>query len=77
MDEETVEFANENKGLLWGIIAWEMGELDEEAEVTLFQHLIDTGMAWQLQGSYGRRAKQFIENGTCSLPERKYSHGIQ
>jgi hypothetical protein len=48
------------------IIAWEQGELDEEATVELFRHLIDTGLAWQLQGCYGRQAQALIEAGYCT-----------
>lgn len=45
------------------IIAFEQGELDDEATLELFQHLVDTGLAWQLQGSYGRAATALIERG--------------
>lgn len=48
------------------IMAFEDGELSEEATVEFFQHLIDTGMAWNLQGSYGRMAKALIEAGHCT-----------
>lgn len=44
------------------IIAYEAGELDEEGALELFQHLVDTGLAWQLQGSYGRTARALIES---------------
>jgi hypothetical protein len=36
------------------IIRYEAGELDEDATLALFQHLYDSGLAWSLQGSYGR-----------------------
>ena len=47
------------------IMAWEDGGLDEGKTVEGFQHLIDNGMAWSLQGCYGRAAKQLIEAGYC------------
>lgn len=47
------------------IIAFEQGELDDVETVELFQHLIDTGLAWQLQGCYGRMAKALIDAGEC------------
>lgn len=48
------------------IIAYETGELDGDKVVELFQHLVDTGLAWQLQGHYGRTAMAFIEQGLVS-----------
>lgn len=47
------------------IMAFEQGDLDFEGTVELFQDLIDSGLAWQLQGSYGRMANSLIENGYC------------
>jgi hypothetical protein len=45
------------------IIQYENGNLDEEGVLDLFQHLVDTGLAWSLQGSYGRQAMAFIQAG--------------
>lgn len=50
------------------IIAYESGELDEEATIELFQHLINNGHAWSLQGHYGRTAVRLIEAGLCTRP---------
>ena len=47
------------------VIAYEQGELDEEGIVELFQELINSGMAWEMQGSYGRTAKALIDAGYC------------
>lgn len=52
--------------LLDRIMAFESGELDEEQTIDFFQELIDSGLAWSLQGSYGRTAKSLIENGYCT-----------
>lgn len=51
------------------IIAYENGELEEEEVILLFQDLIDSGLAWQLQGSYGRMAEKLIESGYCTEAE--------
>jgi hypothetical protein len=45
------------------IIAFENGELEEDDVISLFQRLLDSGLVWSLQGSYGRMATALIEEG--------------
>jgi hypothetical protein len=40
-------------------------EGSEEEIIAAWQHLIDTGLAWSLQGSFGRQARALIEEGIC------------
>jgi len=42
------------------MMAWENGEMNEDREDKLFQQLVDSGLAWTLQGMYGRRASQLL-----------------
>jgi hypothetical protein len=45
------------------IMAYEAGELDEDQILDLFQNLVNSGLAWQLQGHYGRMAASVVEGG--------------
>jgi hypothetical protein len=56
------------------IIAFEDGELDEEQVVELFQHLVDSGLAWQLQGFYGRTAADLIKRGRVRQVANETTH---
>ena len=38
---------------------------DEAEYIAAWQQLIDTGLAWNLQGWVGRTAKYMIEQGYC------------
>lgn len=49
--------------LIDNLIAYESGELDDDTTLKFFQHLVNTGMAWNLQGHYGRTASALIEEG--------------
>jgi len=48
------------------IIEYEGGEADDIQTLQLFQNLVDTGLAWQLQGHYGRTATALIERGVVA-----------
>lgn len=48
------------------IIAYENGELSPNDTIEMFANLIKTGDVWKLQGSYGRMAKNLIDNGYIS-----------
>ena len=46
----------------------------EDQVIQAWQHLVDTGMAWQLQGSFGRTAIRMIEDGILTSPFSKNSN---
>lgn len=50
------------------MMKWEDGELGDADTVTLFQGLIDSGLAWKLQGCYGQMAASLLEAGYCHEP---------
>jgi hypothetical protein len=41
-------------------------EADEDKTNEAWQFLIDSGVAWNLQGWFGRQAKALIESGICT-----------
>ena len=43
---------------------------DNEEETAAWQYLIDTGLAWKLQGYFGRTAKRLIDEGLCTYTDR-------
>jgi hypothetical protein len=44
-------------------------EADSEEQVLeAWQYLVDTGMAWRLQGWFGRTAQQLINQGYINPP---------
>lgn len=68
-DELRKELANQGQPVMpdvGQIMAFEAGELEDEEVIELFQGLINSGMAWRLQGSYGRTAMVLIEAGYCT-----------
>lgn len=45
------------------LMAYEAGEMEEAEVLDLFQDLVRSGLAWTLQGSYGRTARALIDAG--------------
>ena len=41
-------------------------------QVECYQHLIDTGQAWRMEGHVGRTAMDLIEQGVCMLGEEAH-----
>lgn len=48
------------------IMRFEQGEMEEDEVYPFFQKMIDSGMVWNLQGSYGRAAANLIAMGYCT-----------
>lgn len=72
MSEQTSTGAYDFMGEL---LDYETGDMDtKERAVTLFQYLIDSGMAWSLQGHYGRTADAMIKQGYCTFGPTPYTN---
>jgi len=62
MGKREIEVDNFNAvGIAEGFIPCD----SEDEVIRAWQHLIDTGMAWTLQGWFGRTANALIEAGVC------------
>ena len=55
----------EGGNMIEKMIRYENGEMGVDEIVPFFQELINSGMAWTLQGHYGRTASALIEAGEC------------
>ena len=53
------------------IIDYETGQLDFDQTVELFQELVNSGLAWKLQGHYGRTAQELISQGYVLVTNAK------
>lgn len=55
------------------IVAYESGTMNDDEMIEFFQGMINSGVVWQLQGSYGRTAAYLIDTGYCEDPNHTRS----
>jgi hypothetical protein len=48
-------------------------KLQKDYGYSEMQSLIDSGIAWKMEGSIGREAMRLIECGACMLPKKAFS----
>jgi hypothetical protein len=46
--------------------------MQKQYGLTELQDRINTGLAWKLEGSYGRAAMDSLNSGACMLPEKRH-----
>tara|TARA_A100001391_G_scaffold181409_1_gene147386 strand:+ start:1110 stop:1352 length:243 start_codon:yes stop_codon:yes gene_type:complete len=61
MNKTKTEVNDENR--IEYIMDYETGNLSDIQTLHLFSNLVETGLAWGLQGHYGRTANHLIEAG--------------
>lgn len=71
--------ANKKFDVVDFVMGFEGGCISEAEIVEGFQHLINDGTVWKLQGLYGRTAKALIDQGFCKpanewTPEQARQH---
>lgn len=54
--------------LMSGILDYEMGILEFDDTIELFEELYQTGMLWSLQGAYQREFMRLVEDGHIVVP---------
>jgi len=50
----------------------EITKLQKQYGLTELQDYINSGLAWKLEGSYGRTAMSSLEDGACMLPMEQH-----
>src|SRR5216684_5880644 len=73
-EETKMSQLNQSEELHLMMMDWEDGTVTAEDEIRLFQNLVDTRLAWSLQGMYGRQAARLIEAGLIRTPFHNRPH---
>lgn len=60
-----------SKDIVGQVVAYEAGELTEEEAIEFFQQIVDNGLVWTLQGSYGRTAQRLIDAGLVKVKQEE------
>lgn len=55
---------------------WYSKEPTDEEIIKAWQHLIDSGQCWQLQGWFGRNAIAMVEAGHCKPSQFMIDRGL-
>lgn len=45
-------------------------KMQREYGISYYQKLIDSGMAWKMEGAMGRYAMDLLKSGACMLPKK-------
>lgn len=56
---------------IWDVEDPEGAGLTEKQTLQIWQHLVDTGQAWHLQGWYGRTAQALLDSGQIKYPQKQ------
>lgn len=59
------------------IMDFESGQMEMPEMVEFFASLIESGLAWSLQGSYGRMATSLIENRMISRSGEVLAYSLE
>jgi hypothetical protein len=55
---------------IWDVEDPESAGMTKQDYIDMFQHLVNTGDAWRLQGFYGRTAQTLIDEGLVHYPKK-------